>query len=90
MTGKKYDVGACGKACFTCICYGKTCKGCSTELERHPGVNCVFSNCVKDKKVPNCLKCSEYPCKLHVGVSGLYCPLYRYKYVSDLGSWGAR
>jgi len=50
--------------------------GCSAELEQIPEINCIFYNCVKGKKVPNCLKCPEYPCKLHVGVSGLYCPLY--------------
>lgn len=73
----KYGVGACGKACFICRLHGEGCLGCVGELEKHPEIDCVFYDCAKDKNVPACLQCSEYPCKLHIGVSGLYCPIYR-------------
>ncbi|MDI6859576.1 MAG: DUF3795 domain-containing protein [Methanocellales archaeon] len=70
--------GAYGKVCFECIHYhDKTCMGCFAEFDRHLEISCIFYNCVKDKNVPHCLRCLEYPCKLHKSISGLYSPLYR-------------
>ncbi|MDI6639205.1 MAG: DUF3795 domain-containing protein [Methanocellales archaeon] len=44
-----------------------------------------FYNCVKEKNVSNCLRCTEYPCKLRIGISEVYCPIYRRKKTFGVG-----
>ncbi|MDI6902334.1 MAG: DUF3795 domain-containing protein [Methanocellales archaeon] len=80
MAEGKFSVGACGKACFVCMRYSdKTCLGCPVELEKLPVIDCIFYDCAKTENISNCLQCTEYPCKQHRGISGLFCPIYRQK-----------
>ena len=40
----------------------KPCKGCNL-LDKPPEGNCSVFFCVKEKQIPNCAHCNEFPCK---------------------------
>ena len=67
-------IARCGLACEICKHFNKECLGC--EKENSFSNRCLIFNCSKEKNIKYCLQCKEYPCRLMVGLSKSYCPIY--------------
>ncbi len=63
------DISCCGTECKKCSFYGNTCEGCNEcrgkVFHAPAGRACPIYECsVKNKKLRNCSRCSELPCKV--------------------------
>ncbi len=67
-------IAKCGLACEVCMHFNHECLGC--EKENRIKSRCLIFNCAEEKKIQYCIRCQEFPCKLMVGLSKAYCPVY--------------
>jgi len=68
------NIARCGIACNVCRFFDQDCPGC--EMQNKFNINCLIYNCSFEKDIRYCPQCMEYPCKLMVGLSRAYCPVY--------------
>jgi hypothetical protein len=68
-------IAKCGLACEACMHFNQECLGCQREITLNK--KCLIFNCAEEKKIENCLQCREFPCKLMMGLSKAYCPVYK-------------
>jgi len=68
------NIARCGLACEVCTHFNQECLGCEKENELNSG--CLIFNCAEGKNIRYCTQCQEFPCKLMVGLSKAYCPVY--------------
>jgi hypothetical protein len=67
-------IARCGLACEVCKHFNRECLGC--EKENRLKSRCLIFNCAKEKRIQYCIQCQEFPCKLMVGLSKAYCPVF--------------
>jgi len=67
-------IARCGLACEICNNFNMECLGCENENSNNK--RCVIFNCSTEKNIKYCLQCNEYPCRLMIGLSKSYCPIY--------------
>ena len=68
------EIGKCGLACEICKNYNNGCLGCIKE--NNDKQLCVIYKCANKKDIQYCLQCEEFPCKLILGISKSYCPIF--------------
>src|SRR5574341_589957 len=67
-------VARCGLACEVCQHFNQGCPDCEKDNELNS--RCLIYKCAQEKNIQYCLQCPQYPCKLIVGLSKAYCPIY--------------